>query len=227
MEELPPRADEEDRVAELFHEREEVGGDDDSGPGAGPGHEGRDGGGDGHGEDGRRSGAARAQRRSSLDRGESMYVLDPGESATIRGWRTSLDQIRQFVFVNEERSYAEELAGAAKKAENAGALLRAAPVLGRRSGQAVRLEAQRLLRHPEHAVALLGDDLRVRGHARQQQEGRHLLALRVVLVEVPELQALLRHVCREGFEHHAAVNGPSQRRARAANGDQERYYPFP
>jgi L-fucose isomerase-like protein len=29
------------------------------------------------------------------------------------------------------------------------------------------------------------------------------------VVEVPELQALLRHICREGFEHHAAVNGAS------------------
>ena len=29
------------------------------------------------------------------------------------------------------------------------------------------------------------------------------------VVEVPQLQALLRHVCREGFEHHAAVNGAS------------------
>jgi L-fucose isomerase-like protein len=27
------------------------------------------------------------------------------------------------------------------------------------------------------------------------------------VVEVPELQGLLRHICREGFEHHAAVNG--------------------
>jgi hypothetical protein len=44
--------------------------------------------------------------RSSLGRGESMYVLDPWESATIRGWRTSLEQVRQFVFVDEERSYA-------------------------------------------------------------------------------------------------------------------------
>jgi len=45
--------------------------------------------------------------RSSLRRNEAMYVLDPWESATIRGWRTSLDQVRQFVFVDEERSYAE------------------------------------------------------------------------------------------------------------------------
>jgi hypothetical protein len=44
--------------------------------------------------------------RSSLDRGESMYVLGPWETATIRGWRTSLEQVRQFVFVDEERSYA-------------------------------------------------------------------------------------------------------------------------
>jgi len=29
------------------------------------------------------------------------------------------------------------------------------------------------------------------------------------VVEVPQLQALLRYVCREGFEHHAAVNGAS------------------
>jgi hypothetical protein len=34
-------------------------------------------------------------------------VLDPWETATIRGWRTSLQQVRRFVFVDEERSYAE------------------------------------------------------------------------------------------------------------------------
>jgi hypothetical protein len=45
--------------------------------------------------------------RSNLRRDEAMYVLDPWETATIRGWRTSLEQVRQFVFVDEERSYAE------------------------------------------------------------------------------------------------------------------------
>ena len=45
--------------------------------------------------------------RSSLSRNESMYVLDPNERAVIRGWRTSLDQVRRFVFVDEEHSYAE------------------------------------------------------------------------------------------------------------------------
>jgi hypothetical protein len=45
--------------------------------------------------------------RSSLSRHEPLYVLDPHESATIRGWRTSLDQVRRFVFVDEQRSYAE------------------------------------------------------------------------------------------------------------------------
>ena len=45
--------------------------------------------------------------RSSLSRNESMYVLDPWESAVIRGWRTSLNDVRRFVFVDEERSYAE------------------------------------------------------------------------------------------------------------------------
>jgi hypothetical protein len=45
-------------------------------------------------------------KRSSLGGGESMYVLDPYGSTTIRGWRTSLDDVRRFVFVDEERSYA-------------------------------------------------------------------------------------------------------------------------
>ena len=45
--------------------------------------------------------------RSSMSRHEPMYVLDPHERAVIRGWRTSLDQVRRFVFVDEERSYAE------------------------------------------------------------------------------------------------------------------------
>ncbi len=35
-----------------------------------------------------------------------MYVLDAWESATIRGWRTSLEEVRRFEFVDEERSYA-------------------------------------------------------------------------------------------------------------------------
>jgi hypothetical protein len=38
---------------------------------------------------------------------EPMYVLDAYESATIQGWRTSLSDIRKFVFVDEQRSYAE------------------------------------------------------------------------------------------------------------------------
>lgn len=46
-------------------------------------------------------------QRSALSRNESMYVLDPYETTTINGWRTSLDGVRRFVFVNEERSYAE------------------------------------------------------------------------------------------------------------------------
>jgi hypothetical protein len=45
--------------------------------------------------------------QSKLDRHEQMYVLDPYESADIQGWRTSLDHVRRFVFVDEERSYAE------------------------------------------------------------------------------------------------------------------------
>ncbi len=45
--------------------------------------------------------------RSSLRNNESMYVLDPYETTVIRGWRTSLNDVRKFVFVDEERSYAE------------------------------------------------------------------------------------------------------------------------
>ena len=45
--------------------------------------------------------------RSALSGREPMYVLDPYESATIRGWRTSLNDVRRFVFVDEQRSYAE------------------------------------------------------------------------------------------------------------------------
>ncbi|HEY2954070.1 MAG TPA: hypothetical protein VGK89_02335 [Candidatus Eisenbacteria bacterium] len=45
--------------------------------------------------------------RSHLAGTEAMYVLGPWERAVIRGWRTSLQDVRRFVFVDEERSYAE------------------------------------------------------------------------------------------------------------------------
>lgn len=35
-----------------------------------------------------------------------MYVLEPWDSALVQGWRTSLDEVRRFTFVDEERSYA-------------------------------------------------------------------------------------------------------------------------
>lgn len=44
--------------------------------------------------------------KSRLAGTEPMYVLDAYETATIDGWRTSLDDIRRFVFVDEKRSYA-------------------------------------------------------------------------------------------------------------------------
>ena len=44
---------------------------------------------------------------TGLTSNEPMYVLDPYESATIRGWRTSMQEVRRFVFVDERRSYAE------------------------------------------------------------------------------------------------------------------------
>ena len=35
-----------------------------------------------------------------------MYVLDPGQQTTVRGWRTSLQDVRRFTFVDEDASYA-------------------------------------------------------------------------------------------------------------------------
>jgi hypothetical protein len=35
-----------------------------------------------------------------------MYVLDPWDSAVVQGWRTSLDSVRRFTFVDERASYA-------------------------------------------------------------------------------------------------------------------------
>ena len=45
-------------------------------------------------------------QRTRLANNEAMYVLGPYQSATIRGWRTSLSDVRSFVFVDEDRSYA-------------------------------------------------------------------------------------------------------------------------
>ena len=35
-----------------------------------------------------------------------MYVLGPWDTVTVQGWRTSLDEVRRFTFVDEKRSYA-------------------------------------------------------------------------------------------------------------------------
>jgi hypothetical protein len=45
------------------------------------------------------------ERQSVTQRGR-MYVLDPWESADIQGWRSSLDDVRRFTFVDEQASYA-------------------------------------------------------------------------------------------------------------------------
>ena len=44
--------------------------------------------------------------RSRLSGSEPMYVLGPWDTAVIRGWRTSLDEVQQFIFVDEQVSYA-------------------------------------------------------------------------------------------------------------------------
>jgi hypothetical protein len=41
------------------------------------------------------------------DRGRGrMYVLDPWQRTTVQGWRTSLEEVRRFTFVDEQASYA-------------------------------------------------------------------------------------------------------------------------
>jgi hypothetical protein len=44
--------------------------------------------------------------RQAVDQRGRMYVLDPWETADIQGWRTSLEDIRRFTFVDERASYA-------------------------------------------------------------------------------------------------------------------------
>ena len=44
--------------------------------------------------------------KSRLSSSEPMYVLDPYQSMTVKGWRRSMNKIAQFVFVDEEQSYA-------------------------------------------------------------------------------------------------------------------------
>lgn len=44
---------------------------------------------------------------SALSSHEPMYVLDPWANATIKGWRKDMKNVSRFVFVDEERSYAE------------------------------------------------------------------------------------------------------------------------
>lgn len=44
--------------------------------------------------------------RQAVNQSGRMYVLDPWESADIQGWRSSLDDVRRFTFVDEKASYA-------------------------------------------------------------------------------------------------------------------------
>jgi hypothetical protein len=44
-----------------------------------------------------------------------MYVLDPWQSTSVLGWRTSLQDVRQFTFVDERRSYAARTGQANEK----------------------------------------------------------------------------------------------------------------
>lgn len=44
-----------------------------------------------------------------------MYVLDPWQRTTVQGWRTSLQAVRQFTFVDERASYAARVGKANEK----------------------------------------------------------------------------------------------------------------
>ena len=44
-----------------------------------------------------------------------MYVLDPWQSTSVQGWRSSLQEVRQFTFVDERRSYAARTGKANEK----------------------------------------------------------------------------------------------------------------
>ena len=44
-----------------------------------------------------------------------MYVLDPWQSTSVQGWRSSLEDVRQFTFVDERRSYSARTGQANEK----------------------------------------------------------------------------------------------------------------
>ena len=46
-------------------------------------------------------------QRTSLSPHEPLYVLEPYGTTTVKGWRKNLGNVSRFVFVDEERSYAE------------------------------------------------------------------------------------------------------------------------
>lgn len=54
----------------------------------------------------------RAEAGSSRNR---MYILDPWGATTVRGWRTSLSEVRRFTFVDEQTSYAARSGKANRK----------------------------------------------------------------------------------------------------------------
>ncbi len=106
------------------------------------------------------------------DRGR-MYVLDPGQRTRIRGWRSSLHEVREFTFVDERASYAARSGKANRKMgwielsvcrERAAAALQAprpadpgwlepAEEKEKASGSAERTEAQSAARSDEAPAA--------------------------------------------------------------------------
>ena len=80
-----------------------------------------------------------------------MYILDPGDTATIRGWRTSLDEVRRFTFVDEQSSYAAR----SGKANSRMGWIEVGVYRERTRGVRVRPHPG-----PEHETARRGDEAR-------------------------------------------------------------------
>ena len=119
--------------------------------------------------------------RSHQGRDEAMYVLDPWESATIRGWRTSLDEVRRFVFVDEQRSYASRTGQANGDmgwirvlafAERAARVMRPRPVYDGYQGMGAREEEKGRMEAPLAAAPQSNEALRESASETKAMAGR-------------------------------------------------------
>jgi hypothetical protein len=90
-----------------------------------------------------------------------MYVLDPWQRTTVRGWRSSLQEVRQFTFVDERASYA---ARSGKANEKMGWI----EIAAYRERRAFVLSTPR---HEPPPRPLEGEAPEARGEARRDESG--------------------------------------------------------